>query len=143
MARVTPEEFAQKWAQRTGAAQPDYVRGVERVSVAPGQLAARQAQAYVQKVQQNVDRFARNSAAVTLQEWQQATVEKGAQRLAGGVQAAQGKMAAFGAAILPHIDQGKNRLAAMPKVTDADSDARMKAWSDHMRGFRRRGGGGR
>lgn len=143
MARLSPEEAAEKWAARTGAATQDYVRGVERVTVPPGQLAARQRDAYVFKVQQNAEKFARNSARVTLAEWQQAAREKGAQRLAGGVQASRGKMAQFMGEVMPHIDRGRQQLASMPKLSDADSEQRALFWMRHMRGFRRGGGGGR
>lgn len=143
MARLSAEEAAEKWAQRTAGAVQDYQRGVQRVQVAPGALAARQRDAYVFKVQQNADKFARNSQRVTLQEWQQASVEKGGQRLAGGVQAARPKVAQFMGEVMPHIDRGRQQLASMPKMSEVDSEQRALFWMRHMRGFRRGGAGGR
>lgn len=140
MARLTPGEAAAKWRDRTSAAQQDYVRGVERVTVSPGQLAARQRDKYLIKVQQNVDKFVRNSARVTREAWVQAAVEKGAQRLAGGVAAAAPKMEAFMAEVMPHIDRGRQQLAQMPSVSEADSEQRALFWMRHMRSFRRPGG---
>lgn len=141
MARVSPEEAAQKWASRTAAAAQDYARGVQRVQTAPGALAARQSQKYLARVQQNVQKWQHNVSRVSLGEWQQAAVEKGAQRLATGVQQSQGKMAAYMAEALPHIDRGLAQLQQMPSLTLEDSKARAAFWIDHMSRFRRGGGG--
>ena len=40
MAKVTPQEFAEKWARRTQGATQDYIRGIDRVTEAPGVKAA-------------------------------------------------------------------------------------------------------
>ncbi len=142
-ARVSAAEAAEKWRNRTAAAAPDYVRGIERVERAPGVEAARAADAYLYGVQSNVRKFQQKVAAVSLDEWKAASVEKGGQRLAGGVQAAVGKMESFMEDVLPHIDRGRQQLASMPKVTIEDAQARAAFWIRHMASFRSGGDRGR
>jgi hypothetical protein len=138
MAKITPQEAAQKWSRNLGAASADIQRGIERVDQAPGAKAARQKGLYVQRVQQQADKWANNVANVSLGEWQKAAIEKGVPRIADGAAKAEGKMAAFMNDLLPHIDAGKARIDAMPKGSLADSKNRASAWIDHMASFRRR-----
>jgi hypothetical protein len=112
MPRVTPEEAAQAWAQRLAGSTDRIQRGVQSVTTAPGQAAARQKAVWVQNTQSAADKWARNAASVSLSEWQQATVEKGVQRIAAGAQAAQPKMAQFMGKLLPHIDSVRGTLPA-------------------------------
>jgi hypothetical protein len=135
--RGTAAEISQKWRDRTSAATGDYVAGVRRVSRAPGEQAARQAQKYLDKTRENVQKFQRNVAAVSLEEWQQAAEEKGAPRLATGVQAAAGKVEAFHQELSPHIDRGLQHIASMPSTTLQDGLARSAWWIQHMASFRR------
>jgi len=103
MAMPSASDVAAKWAQNTGAATQAYTAGVQAVTVSPGQAASRQAALWARNVAAAQQKFAANSARVTLQDWQAAAAGKGAQRLAGGVQAAQGKYEASMGRLLPHI----------------------------------------
>jgi len=140
MARLTPEEFGAKWATRTAAATSDYQAGVQRVQTAPGQLAAAKEQKYQAGVAQAVatGKWRRNVGAVSLQQWQDAALNKGAQRLATGAQAAQSKMAAAGARILPMIDAVKAEVDRMPDNTLEDRIAKASAFA---RGLNKRASG--
>ena len=135
--RGTPGEISQKWRDRTAAATGDYVAGVRRVTRAPGEQAARQAQKYLDNTRANVQKFQRNVAAVPLEEWQQAAEEKGAPRLATGVQAAAGKVEEFHAELGPHIDRGLQHLSSMPSTSLQDGIARSAWWIQHMATFRK------
>lgn len=135
--RGTPAEISQKWRDRTSAATGDYVAGVRRVTRPPGEQAARQAQKYLDKTRENVQKFQRNVAAVSLEDWQSAAEEKGAPRLATGVQAAAGKVEAFHAEVSPHIDRGLQHLASMPSTSLQDGIARASWWIQHMASFRK------
>lgn len=139
MARLNAEEFAAKWAQRTSAAVEDYRRGVQRVQTAPGALAARNQAGYVAGVQRSAQKWARRVGSVSLGEWQQAASEKGAQRLASGVQAATPKMAQFAAEVLPHIERGQQLIAQMPKGDVEQGIARATVFMRHMAQFNRGG----
>lgn len=138
MAKITPQEAAEKWSRNLGGATQDIQRGIERVTEAPGPKAARAANLYVRGVQNNVDKFQRNVAAVDLGTWQRAAIEKGIPRIADGAAKSQDKMAQFMGDLLPHVDAGKAKIAGMPKGSLADSKNRASAWIDHMAGFRRR-----
>lgn len=95
MTRVSPQEGLDKWTRRTKAATQDYQTGVQRVSVAPGQKAAAQANLMAQKVQESIStgRWQRAVSAVSLADWQSAALTKGAGRISAGVDGAQNKMA--------------------------------------------------
>lgn len=110
MAMPTPQEAAAKWAQALPAAQQRYVNGINSVTIAPGQLAARAAPTWAANTAAAQSKFARNSAAVSLQDWQQAAAGKGAQRLASGAQAAQPKMEAALTRLFPAITAAVNGL---------------------------------
>lgn len=110
MAMPSAAEAAARWAQALPAAQQKYIAGVQAVTVAPGQLAARAAATWAANTAAAQPKFARNSAAVTLQDWQNATANKGAQRLASGAQQAQPKMEAALSRLFPAIQQAVSSL---------------------------------
>jgi hypothetical protein len=103
-------DAAASWAQRFGASGPKWTAGVQAVTVAPGALAARAKALWLQNVTAAADRFAANSAKVTLQDWQTATVTKGAPRLASGAAASQAKVEAAFAKLFPAIQAAVNSL---------------------------------
>ena len=138
MARLSPEEAAAKWASRTSAASGDYAAGIERVTEAPGAKAARKAAKWRQGIQDNAAKWERNVAAVPLDVWKSAARDKGAARLAQGVQAAESKMADFQREIQPHIDSGLSKINAMPDTTVEERIAKSAAWQRHMATFSRR-----
>lgn len=125
MTALTPDQVAAEWASRLSGAGQKIQAGVQGVTVAPGQAAARQKQVYVANVTARADKWASRVAAVPLSEWQQSMVNKGLPRIASGAQAAQPKMAQFMAKLLPfqqnlkgslpprgNVDQNINRMVA-------------------------------
>tara|TARA_B100000497_G_C7618082_1_gene371301 strand:- start:602 stop:1015 length:414 start_codon:yes stop_codon:yes gene_type:complete len=109
--RITPQESVQKWTTRTQAATGDYVAGINRVTEAPGAAAARQADAYMQGVQNSMNKWKRNVAAVTLDQWKDQAVNVGAGRIAAGVNAAAEKTLRATERNFANID---NALAGLP-----------------------------
>lgn len=134
--RGTPQSITQKWASRTAGATQQVIEGVARVTTAPGQKAAAQKSAYLAGIQAKVDKWERNVSRVTLQEWQQATTQ-GAQRIAAGVQAKQGKMEAFMTQFLPHVERVQQRVNAMPRGNMEQNIARMVENVRGMADFKR------
>lgn len=130
---VSPDQAAADWVAGLSNKTAKIQSSVNAVTTAPGQAAARQKAAYVQGVQAKADTWARNVAAVTLQEWQAAMVNKGIPRIATGAAAAQQKMAQFFGVVLPYIDAGKSRLPA--RGTFEQNKARANAWMDYMHAF--------
>jgi hypothetical protein len=136
MAIPTPEEAAQAWASRLASSTDRIQRGVQSVTTAPGQAAARQKAVYAQNVAASTDKWAQRVASVSLPEWQQAMLEKGAPRIAQGAAAAQPKMAAFMGQLLPHIAQ---QVAALPARGSLDQNVnRMTQFVRGMSKFQRR-----
>lgn len=110
MPMPTPTDAAARWAQNLGAAQTRYTAGVQAVTTSPGVSAAQAADRYLSGVQQSIQKFVANSQAVTLQSWQQASVNKGAPRLASGATAAQQKMQGVFTSLFPFIAQVQGSL---------------------------------
>lgn len=119
MAMPSATDAAQRWATNFGASGARWAAGVNSVTVAPGQLAARAKQLWATNTAAAVDRFAANSAKVSLQEWQSTTVAKGQPRLASGAQAAQSKVEAVFAKLFPFI---QNTVNALPPRGDIEQN---------------------
>lgn len=124
MAMPSAAEAAQKWATALPASQQRYVDGVNSVTVAPGALAARAAPLWAQNTAAAQSKFAKNSAAVSLQEWQQQTATKGAQRLASGAQAAQSKVEQAFQKLFPAI---QNAVNSLPQRGDLEANINRSA----------------
>ena len=130
-----PNAVAQDWAARLGQSTQKITDGVQRVQQAPGVSAARQKTVWQQNTAASVDKWARRTAAVTLPEWQQAMIEKGAPRVASGANAAVPKMAAFLQQLLPYVD---NAASSLPPRGDLNANiARMVAFTQKMAQFKR------
>lgn len=143
MARVTPTEYAEKWARRLRGATEDIRRGVERVDTAPGELAVQNQEALVQNFVESVNSglWAARTRGVSLADWKAATIDKGIARIGQGVEAAQPKMARIAAELLPAVDAAAEAARALPKVTLEDGIQRMTTFvrEMHRRAPRRRG----
>jgi hypothetical protein len=119
MAMPTAEEAASKWASNLGASTQRIQAGVQAVTVAPGQAAARQKALWVQNVAASQNKWAANVAAVPLATWQDATVNKGIPRIASGATAAQPKMQSFMGRLLPYIG---NQVNSLPQRGDLEAN---------------------
>ncbi len=139
MARVTPQQFAEKWARRTGQATQDYIAGVRGVREAPGQQAAEKADKLLAGVTRSINdgKWQARVSAVSLQSWQDAAVNKGAQRIAAGVQGAQNKMTRFASEVLPYLDNVVSEVKNMPDMTLEDRINRSSEFQRLMSQFRR------
>lgn len=127
MAKLTAQEYAEKWQRKTKGATQDYQAGINRVSEAPGAAAAKKADKMLNNLTESVQsgRWAQKVAAVDLNSWKDAALKKGAARLSQGVDAARDKMAMKAERLLAHTDRVQAEIKAMPDVTFEDNMARM------------------
>lgn len=118
----TGAEIAEKHARRLKQSTPDIQRGVERVTIAPGQLAAAQTDKMRTNINKALDsgKWARRVASVELPEWKQKMIEKGIPRIAAGVDASIGKTTQFFDEFIPHLETVQKELEGLPSVTLED-----------------------
>ena len=128
-----PNTVADRWASGLSGATQKITEGVQSVTVAPGQLAARQKSAYVANVTARADVWATRVAAVSTSEWASDMINKGIPRIATGAEAAKSKFASFMGKLLPYINSGRGSLPA--RGTFDQNIARMTAWARYMHGF--------
>ena len=105
--------------------------GIDRVTQAPGAKAAAKRDKYLAGVQNNVDNWARNTAAVPLGEWQDAA-KKGVSRIAEGAANKAEKYANKIAPVLNHMDSVLSRVDNMP---DNTLEQRIQKSAEFQRGM--------
>ena len=134
MARVNASEYAEKWGRRTKVATEDYRKGVERVSQAPGEKAAAQAALFAQKVAEAVasGKWQRSVAGVSLQDWKTAALQKGAGRIAAGVDGASKKQVAMAEKLLANVDRAVAAANQTPRGSIEDNINRMVTFARTM-----------
>ncbi len=134
MAKVTAEEYAEKWGRRLKGSTEDIRRGVDKVTIAPGVQAAKQAQKMLAKLTDAVNSgmWANQVSAVSLDDWKLAFNLKGINRIAAGVDAAAPAQVAMATKLLKAVDESAAIANALPKVTLEDSINRMTTFVREM-----------
>lgn len=132
-----PGTIATRWAQNLGAATQKITDGVNAVTVAPGQAAARQADVWLANTQAAQAKWKARVAAVPLSDWQNMMTTKGIPRIASGATAAQPKFQAFMTQFLPYVQAGRNTLPA--RGTLDQNINRAVAMMRHNAAFKRTG----
>lgn len=138
--RVTPEQAQQKWVSRIGAASTDVANGVDRVTQAPGQLAAAKVDKWRQNTMAAEDKWRRNVGAVSLEDWRTLMKNVGIPRIAQGAQAKQAKYGNFAAQFFAHLNAGLDTINRMPDTTFEERVQRAVAMMRHNRNFKRSSG---
>lgn len=129
MAKMDPNRSAKEWADRLAASGQKIATGVQAVTVAPTELAAKKKDKYIQGVQDAVasGKWERGLRSVSLSDWQQAMTTKGISRIPEGARSAQGKMERFMAAFFPVLERNLQQVKSMPDATFEDRMNRMVA----------------
>ena len=119
----------QKWKRGMSGASQSYADGIDSVTTNPMEQAAQNEQGYLSGIQDAVSsgKWAAKLRKVSMNDWKTAAKQKGAQRLAQGAAAAEGKVQAFWQRQGPILDQVQQTVKAMPGGTLADRLARMQA----------------
>src|SRR5437764_101962 len=118
--RVSPQQAREKWTSRLGAATQEITQGIARVQTAPGQQAAAKFQKWLNGVQEGAQKWRRNVAAVSLEDWKAAATQIGVPRIAQGAQQKAGKYQAFAESFFPHLEAGLRQIESMPDTTMED-----------------------
>lgn len=134
MARLTPEEYADKQARNLKNSLPDIRLGISKVTVAPGTAAVAAQDKMRTKVLEAIDSglWATKTRAVSLTEWQDKATNKGVDRIGPGIDAARDKQVQMASRLLPIVDAAATKARAMPKNTLQDSIARMTSFVTDM-----------
>jgi hypothetical protein len=140
MAKVNPQQAAEKWGRRLKAATADIQAGVERVQVAPGELAAAKADKMRANLLAKIDdgTWAQRVASVSLADWKQRTINKGIPRINAGVDAATAKQVAFFTQLFEYQERVSTEINQMPDLTLSDNIARMVHQVQRMSEFRKK-----
>lgn len=140
MAKVTAEEFAEKWNRRLKGALEDIRRGVEKLDKNPAELAVQKKEKMKQRLIEAIDsgKWEAGLKRVTLEDWKQKMLNKGINRIPAGVDEALPDVEDFARELLPHIEVGRKKIEGMPDLTLEDNIRRMEEFIRHMAKFRRK-----
>ncbi|NIQ91311.1 MAG: hypothetical protein GWN93_20805 [Deltaproteobacteria bacterium] len=140
MAKLTADQYADKHNRRMKASIEDIRSGVDRVTEAPGVAAARKQDKMLQNLTAKVQdgTWSRRVSSVPLEDWKDKMVNKGLNRIAGGVDAARGKVVAFAEQLLPAVSAAQTKVKAMPDLTLEDSINRMTTFVREMSKFKKK-----
>jgi hypothetical protein len=144
MAKKTPDQIAAKFQRGVQAAGQDYSDGVQNPSRSWSQATQNGARRWQAGIQQAIqeNRFAKGVAAAGDQKWQQAAIEKGAQRYQAAAATAAANYAQVAGQIMSAAASAQAAVANMPDETleqrIARSAAAQRAISAAWKG--RRGG---
>jgi len=140
MSKLTPAEFQEKHARRLKGAIDDMRKGIEGVSQSPPGKAALKVDKMRTNILASIDsgKWAAGLNRVSLEEWKDKMINKGLNRVAGGIDGAAAKTTAFAAELLPHIDRGIETIKKLPDTTLEDNIGRMTTFVRHMAKFKRK-----
>lgn len=127
-----------KWKANSGRAGEAYKKGVDAVTTAPTAKAAAAADKYLTRIMEAVQsgRYAASLNAVSLQEWKDASREKGAKNYVTGVNAISPRAMKAMADQQQYAERVKQEIASMPNNSEADAEARMLRAVKLMREFK-------
>jgi hypothetical protein len=139
MAKLTPQQFAEKWQRRLQSAAPDITNGINRVDSAPTEKAALKKDKMLANVTLSINngKWEAGLHRVTLADWKKAAIEKGVPRIAQGATGATPKVTNFASQLLPFQDTLQAQVKALPDLTLEDSINRMNVWVRGMAKFSR------
>lgn len=134
MAKVTPQEYAEKWSRRLKGSTEDIRRGIDKVTEAPGVRAAKAKDRMLAKLVEAINDGTWESqvSKVSLEDWKAKAKDKGIARIAQGVDAASSEQVSMAEKLLPIVDAAAAKAKAMPKVSLEDSINRMTTFVREM-----------
>lgn len=137
MAKLTPQQAAEKWSRNLQNSTPSIQAGVNAVQENPAQKAIAAKQKMITNWMQSVQdgKWERGLQAVTLADWKTRMLNVGIQRIQQGATNGMPKYQKYAAAVQPYMDNLQAQINAMPSTTLEDSINRMTAWVRGMADF--------
>ncbi len=137
---LTAQEIAEKHARNLKNSVQDIRRGVERLTENPMEKAAGQEDKMRQNLLKSIDsgKWKAGLMRVSLEEWKEAVLTKGIDRIAVGIDAALPAQVEFYGQLIEHQNRLSAKINNMPDLTLEDSIARMTAQVRGMADFVRR-----
>lgn len=134
MAKLTGQQFAEKWGARLKSSTDAITLGVNGVTRSPTLAAADKQDKMRTNIVKAIDsgRWAAGLKRVTLEDWKSSMIDRGIARIAAGVDAAQADMAVFGEELAAYQSTLSAKIAKMPDTTLEDNIARM---TEQVRGM--------
>lgn len=120
---LTPQEWAEKWATRMQGATTAMSKGVDRVTISPGERAAAAKEKYRQRVLASLDdgTYEAGNRGYSPEEWKRAYKEKGIPRVSSGATSAKPKVQRYAEVAGPIARESSDQCAAMPNTNDAEA----------------------
>lgn len=139
MTRLTPSEAQQKHNTRTKNALEDMKKGVARVTESPMAKAADSQEKMLMNLTDaiNSGRWAKSLRGVSLEEWKSKMINKGANRVPAGLDAAASKTQKFYEEFFPVVDAAKAEVDRMPSMTLEDNINRMTTYVRKIAQFKK------
>lgn len=111
------QAVSQKWQRNFAGSSESYKARIGAVTESPMEKAAAAKAQWVAGVNRASEngKYEAGLRRVSLQQWKDAAMTKGAQRLADGAAAARPKMEAFLREFLPFVAENQRRIADMPR----------------------------
>ena len=140
MAQKNPLQVTEKLIRNLSNATQSIRDGINAVTESPTEQAAAQGDLMLQKIQEAVNsgRWAEGLRRISLAEWKAATLDKGVDRIASGIQAAKPKILAFMEEWLPYEEAISQQVKTMSRGSIEDSINRAAAVIRHNANFKRR-----
>ena len=134
MAKLTAQEYVDKQARNLKNSTEDIRRGISRVTEAPGASAIRKQDKMLNNVTDAINSglWAKKTAAVSVQDWKDAAINKGVNRIASGIDAAKQKNLPKAERLLAAVDSAAGAANALPSDTLDDSIRRMETFVRRM-----------
>lgn len=134
---MTGADFQAKHATNLKASSDEIRKGVEAVTESPGSKAAKRADVYIAKMTSSEvhERWKRNVAKVSLEDWKKDMVEKGIGRISAGLDRSKDKITDFGDKLIAFQKAALPAFDARRPITIEESAQKAADWIKEMAKF--------
>jgi len=135
-----PKRVADKWSKKLSGAIEDIREGVQAVTEAPSRKAIAKKDKLKRRWNESIDsgKWENNLGKVGLEDWKEAFINFGLDRIASGAEKGKGKMEDFMNQLLPYQESIKKTIERMPDLTLEQRIARSAEWQRLMAKFRKK-----